>query len=72
MGQFYECLTGSIECVKAPDDNEFGIKKGKEYDIVDGRIRGIEHPFEFLDISEVNWYYKKYNIRFKVAERLDM
>ena len=72
MGEFYECLTGTIMCTKAPADNEFGIQKGQEYEIVDGNIKNIKQPFDFLDIAEINWYYKKYNIRFKIVERLDM
>lgn len=72
MGNYYECLTGTIICIKAPTDNEYNIEENKEYDIVDGTIKNVVQPYPFVDIRDINCYYKDKGIKFKVSEAIDM
>ena len=70
----FKSLLISIEnsCIKAPTDNEYNIEENKEYDIVDGTIKNVVQPYPFVDIRDINCYYKDKGIKFKVSEIINI
>ena len=71
MGKYYECLTGVVRCITAPQENKYNFVVGNDYDIVDGEIKGVVCDFNAIDLDELNWFFEKEKIKFELIEKGD-
>lgn len=73
MGKYYDCLTGIVRCIEAPNRNKYGLIVGVDYDIIDGDIQGLECNCDFnaVDLEELNWYFEREKIKFVLIESGD-